>query len=217
MNSWMKRSVLVIVATVFAAACGNKPSPASPSPPVAATSTVTAVTVTGAQEISSAGQSNHQMAASAKFSDGTSRDVTTLASWTSSNPAFATISSTGMVTVVGTGGVDVRATYQNVVGAMRVDVTKELTFVLTGVVTDASTQLPLAGVGVRVVGDSEGRTTTGQGGAYALDTHPDTDRIILVEFAKDGYQSEAGVPVLEIYVTMNGDQRRDVVLARIGK
>lgn len=206
---WMKRSVLVIVATVFAAACGSNatvvPNPASPSPPAASSPTVTVVTVSGAQGISSSARSNAQMTASAQFSDSTARDVTSLASWASSNSAVATISSTGMVTVVGTGDVELRATYQSVVGAMRVAMTR--TFVLTGVVRDASTQLPLAGVRVQMVGDSEGRTTTGQGGAYMLEDLPEG----FVEFTTDGYDP------FEMYVAMESDQHMDVSLEPSGR
>ena len=52
------------------------------------------------------------------MSDGSTRDVTSSAAWESSNPGIAAVSSTGMVTVVGNGELDVRATYQNVMGSM---------------------------------------------------------------------------------------------------
>jgi hypothetical protein len=54
------------------------------------------------------------------------------------------------------------------------------------------------------VGDSGGRTTTDQAGAYAFDNLP-TGRIF-VEFTKSGYQ------LLEINVTLDGNQQQDVSL-----
>lgn len=68
----------------------------------------------------------HQCAASASFSDGTSRVVTAEASWTSSNAAVATVDASGRVTHKSTGQTQIRATFRNVAGAATLDV-----FVLT--------------------------------------------------------------------------------------
>ena len=65
-----------------------------------------AVNVTSA---STSGQ-NFQLIATARLSDGTNTDVTRSARWESTNPTLATVSDTGMVTVVSNGEVDVRAT-----------------------------------------------------------------------------------------------------------
>jgi hypothetical protein len=203
----MKRIALILVAVAFAAACGNDstsataPTPVTPSPPAPATATLVTVTVSGLAAISS----NAQMTASARYSDSSTRDVTSLAAWESSAPSLATVSSTGAVTVVGTGDVELRATYQNIAGTMRVAVTKTpppATFVLTGIVRDSSTRMPLAGVEVRMIGDSDGRTTTDQVGGYTLDGLP-AGRIF-VEFTKGSYQ------LLEISVTMVGNVQWDV-------
>jgi hypothetical protein len=106
------------VAIITLAACGsagNSPSPTAPS-----TATVAAVAVTSASPAAAA----FQLTATARLSDGTARDVTSSAAWTSSNPLLATVSPTGMVTVVGSGELDVRATYQNVTGALHLSVTR---------------------------------------------------------------------------------------------
>jgi len=159
------------------------------------------MTVSGPAAISSSGQ----MTASAHYSDGSIRDVTSLASWESSAPPFATVSATGAVTAVATGSTELQATYQNFVGTMRVAVTKTVeTFVLTGIVRDSSTQQPLADVELHMLGDSAGVTTTDAAGFYTRGGLP-AGRV-LAEFFKSGYQ------VLEISVTMVGDQRRDVSL-----
>ncbi len=100
----------VVLALGFAAACGNDHSnPTGPSSGAA----VKAVTVTSA----STSGSSFQMTATAQLADGSSRDVTTAAQWQSSNTKIATVSASGVLTVVGAGEVDVRATYQNVTGS----------------------------------------------------------------------------------------------------
>jgi Carboxypeptidase regulatory-like domain/Bacterial Ig-like domain (group 2) len=203
----MKRMSLVFAAIVVAVACGSNPvsmtapTPVTPSPQPPTTPTLVAMTVDGPAAI----VSTAQMTASAHYSDGSIRDVTPLASWESSAPPFATVSSTGAVTAVATGHTELRATYQNFVGTMRVAVTKTpVTFVLTGIVRDSSTQRPLAGVELHMLGDSAGGTTTDAAGEYTLDGVP-AGRI-LAEFFKSGYE------VLEISVTMVGDQLRNVAL-----
>jgi hypothetical protein len=102
---------MVFVTGVFAAACDSSPNPAAPTPGVP---TVSTVVVTGAP----ASGIPFQLTATARMTDDTTRDVTTTATWSSSNVAIATVSSTGMVTVVGSGELDVRATYQTVVGSL---------------------------------------------------------------------------------------------------
>jgi hypothetical protein len=103
--------VLAVAAAAFVAACDGSPNPAAPTPAVA---TVSTVAVTGA---STSGIS-FQLTATARMTDDTTRDVTGTATWASSNGALATVSPTGMVTIVGGGEFDIRATYQNVTGSV---------------------------------------------------------------------------------------------------
>jgi hypothetical protein len=104
------------VGMMVLAACGSAARNGNPTAP--STATVAAVAVTGG----STAAASFQLTAVARMSDGTSRDVTSLAAWESSNPVVAAVSSTGMVTVVGIGELDVRATYQNVSGSMHLSV-----------------------------------------------------------------------------------------------
>jgi hypothetical protein len=62
------------------------------------------------------------MAARATMSDGTSRDVTTQAKWDTSNASLATISPVGVLTALGSGQVDVRATFQDKSGSVSLTV-----------------------------------------------------------------------------------------------
>ena len=100
------------VAMITLAACGSDGR--SPIPTAPSTATVAAIVVTSA----STAAASFQLTAVARMSDGTARDVTGTAAWESSNPLLATVSSTGMVTVVGSGGLDVHAMYQNVTGSL---------------------------------------------------------------------------------------------------
>jgi hypothetical protein len=59
------------------------------------------------------------MIATAHFSD-IDRDVTSLATWQSSNPDVATISTTGFLMEVGDGTTIITATYQGKSGAIQV-------------------------------------------------------------------------------------------------
>jgi hypothetical protein len=54
----------------------------------------------------------------AQLSDGSAQDVTAQATWTSSNPAVAIISATGLITAQGEGVTAISATYQGVVGTV---------------------------------------------------------------------------------------------------
>lgn len=51
-----------------------------------------------------------QFTATATFADGSSQDLTSTASWSSANPAVATISNSGLAISVGTGGTEISAT-----------------------------------------------------------------------------------------------------------
>ena len=97
---------LCLAALVLAAgACGSD----TPTGPSAGTPTAIAVTCTS----SSAG---HDCRASLQRSSGSPQDVTTTATWTSSNVAVATVDAAGHVTHRGSGQVEIRATYQDLFG-----------------------------------------------------------------------------------------------------
>ncbi|HEV8601747.1 MAG TPA: Ig-like domain-containing protein [Patescibacteria group bacterium] len=59
----------------------------------------------------------------ARYSDGTTRDVTSESTWSSSAPPFATVdAATGMVTAIKPGDLQINASYQNTNGSMRISV-----------------------------------------------------------------------------------------------
>ena len=146
---------------------------------------VAAVTVTGAP---TTGATSFQLTATARLSDGSTQDVTRSASWSSSDTAIATVSSTGYVTIVASGDVDLRATYQGVTGDARLTVAIPKTYALTGVVAEVAPHVqPIAGARVQIVGGGAGFTTSDANGVYSIAGLPAGRNII--EVTKDGYQT----------------------------
>ena len=79
--------------------------------------TNTPVAVSVSPSITSVGMgATQQFSATAKYSDGSTGDVTATASWTVAAPAVATISSTGLVTAVASGATTVAASLNGVTG-----------------------------------------------------------------------------------------------------
>jgi hypothetical protein len=105
--------VVITVAVVLSTACGK--SPTEPSGTGGGNSrTVASVAVAGNVAVSQGGTS--QLTATAHYSDQTTETVTSQATWTSSNPAVATVSATGLLTAVTTGTADITATFQSMAG-----------------------------------------------------------------------------------------------------
>jgi hypothetical protein len=175
------------VAMITFAACGSDSRASNPTAPTApGAATVATVAVTSA---STAGAS-FQLTATARMSDGSARDVTSTAVWVSSNALLAAVSSTGMVTVTGSGELDVRATYQNVTGSMHLSVAKPplvpVTFTMSGVVAEIAPNVrQIGGARVQVVGGDH--TFSDDRGAFAIPGVSAGRN--LIEFAKDGYQT----------------------------
>jgi hypothetical protein len=95
---------LITLGAAFALwACGS--SPTTPS-------TVSGLVVTGATPLTRIGQTV-QLIATATLPDGTSQNVTTTATWRSSDASVATVSSGGLVTALATGIATITATYQS--------------------------------------------------------------------------------------------------------
>jgi hypothetical protein len=117
---------LIALSLAFAAgACGGSSTTPTPAPtptptPTPTPATVTAVVVSGP----SSSSTSFQLTASAKMSDGTSLDVTGTAKWESSDNNLAIVTSSGAVTIISSGMVSLKATYQNVSGSLQTLVNK---------------------------------------------------------------------------------------------
>lgn len=127
------RGALALSAIVFLVACGGTAT--QPSPTALSVRSVTVVLV--------AGSTAYQGSAVAAFSDGSSREVTSEAQWTVSDPSVAAVTPAGQVTVLKAGSTDVRATYRAVVGSAALTVASPppppapLTYTVSGSIVDA--------------------------------------------------------------------------------
>jgi hypothetical protein len=183
-------AALVAIAAA-AAACSsngsNSRSPTSPAPTPGVT--VKAVTVTAAPRTSS----SFQMTAKADLSDGSSRDVTNEAQWTTSNNDVATVAPGGVLTIVRSGQVEVRATYQSTTGSTSMNVTAPeappgTLIILSGTVSETPPGgKPLDGVTVRITeGPGAGRSTVTEGGGrFGFPELP--AGLVGIEASKSGY------------------------------
>jgi hypothetical protein len=106
-----KHVVAVVLFAVIAAVSGCS-SPAGPSG-------VSSVTITGTTFLTAVGQTS-ALIATATLSDGTMLNVTTRATWQSSNTVVAAVSRAGIVTVRGFGAADITAAYQGTTGSVSV-------------------------------------------------------------------------------------------------
>jgi Bacterial Ig-like domain (group 2) len=152
---------------------------------------VVAVTVSGAPSASS---SSFQLTATARLSDGSTQDVTRSATWASSNAQFASVSSGGYVTILGSGDVDLTATYEGVAGGAHVSVSFPKTFTLRGVVDEIAPNVhAIAGARVRVIGG--GDTLSDDQGMFAI---PGVSAgRIMIECSKAGYETLADVALVD--------------------
>jgi hypothetical protein len=192
----------LVVLALTTDACGD--SPTTPSQSVVPTTPppiVQSITITAPGPLTAIGQTA-QLTATAAYSDSTTKDVTTSATWRSMNPSVVTVSSNGIVTVVGFGASSIQAEFQTRVAFLFLTATPQNTLVFYGRVRE-----PGAGgiSGVRVVETQSGQVTfTDSGGNYSLGALT-TARLT---FDKEGYE-----PVPQLDALPN--QFNDVPLQRI--
>ncbi len=115
MQKWIL-SLLLAGVTLFVG-CGGS-SGSGPTPPPT-TPTLTAITVTPATPAIALGttQPTQQFAATGTYSDGSTKVLTSTANWVSSNPAVATVNTTGLATGMTAGTTTITATSGTIVGS----------------------------------------------------------------------------------------------------
>src|SRR5712692_4319688 len=180
----MKRpclSAVTMVAVFTLASCAGHTdsNPASPTP--TPSPAVTAVTVTSPAPSGSM----FQLTAAARLADGSTRDVTAISTWATSNASIATVSATGLVTVVGSGQVELRATYQSVAGTLAMQLTPG--FSLAGSAQEVGPDMPaLSGVRLEIVsGSGTGIFMTSDAtGSFRFDS---LTGVVAIEATKTGY------------------------------
>jgi uncharacterized protein YjdB len=96
----------------FAAGCASATKPSG-------TQDVTSVTVTGLAPVVGG---TSQLTAAAKMDNGSTIDVTSKATWTSSNPSVAVVSPVGQVNDFGAGSATITAAYLGVAGNLTLNI-----------------------------------------------------------------------------------------------
>jgi hypothetical protein len=191
----MKRVCLRVTATLaiaMLAACSSEKSntsPTSPSLPAMPGATATTLVVTNQP----ASGNTIQMIATARMSDGSSQTVTSGATWESSNTSIATISSSGLLTILANGQVDVRALYQGVLGSVTLTLTRApdpaARYTLSGISREVSPQPQILG-DVRITiteGPDSGMTATSDaGGQFRFASIAGST--VSLEASRNGYQ-----------------------------
>jgi len=115
-QSWISTSIAAICLGLLVA-CGGGNSNSGNTQAV-----LQSIEVTPAMTSVAAGI-GQQFTATGEYSDGSSKDLTKSATWTSSNTSAATISSTGMVTTKAAGSTTITAAYSGVSGSTTLNVT----------------------------------------------------------------------------------------------
>jgi hypothetical protein len=161
------------------------PAP-SPTPASAPVPVMTAIRVTGSNVLRAVGETS-QLTAHGMFSDGTTRDVTAEATWTSSNSSRFSVSA-GTVTALSLGMGSISARFQNRSSGIQVFATAPNTYVFHGRAREPG----LGGIpGVRVVDTMSNRSElTDLNGDYQF-ADLTTARF---RFEKEGYEPAEVAP-----------------------
>ena len=110
MNTTLRRGAVVVL-LILSAACSG------PTAPTLTTPTVSSLGISFPSGQTPAVGRPVQLTATVSLSDGTTRDVTTQAVWSSNNSLVATVTAGGVVTLVTDGCATITAFYQQVIGS----------------------------------------------------------------------------------------------------
>ena len=202
----IKRATIICIAVALAtAACRDKTadstSPSQPSSPP----TIAALSIEGTAP---AVGERAQFSATAILPNGTPRSVTAAATWQSSDIAIATVGSSGMVTAVGPGTVEISATYEGVRGVRTISVAARARVTVSGLVSDAAGGGILPNVTVAILdGVNQARAiSTDANGAYSL------SNLLAGTFTISA--SAGGYTTVSRQTTASADTRVDLQLTR---
>jgi hypothetical protein len=140
-----------------------------------------------------------RLTATARYSDGSTKDVTSQATWTSSQPSVAFVSA-GAVTGVALGRTVIRVNFERWSPSMTIVIEPDGTFILKGRVTEP-VGVGVSGAAVEVLSGPPSKVITNSDGLYELFGMAGT--IILRVFKTDYFDEKRTV-------TMSADQSLDV-------
>ncbi|HUO83641.1 MAG TPA: Ig-like domain-containing protein [Thermoanaerobaculia bacterium] len=112
---------IVLLAATIVFACRGETPFTTPTSPL---SSVVSLEITGTATLTSDAETS-QLTATATLSDGTRHDVTSPATWVSSNPEVVTVSDAGLVTAMAGGPATIKATYQGTSGTHDVTIRRQ--------------------------------------------------------------------------------------------
>jgi hypothetical protein len=170
-------SVSILLALLLAG-CDQPPN--GPSPPLVPH--LARFEIVGPGSIAPGG--TEQFRANALFSDGSQRDVTGEAAWTSENHSVVTVSPVGLASGNERGETEISAAYSQAVNTKRVFVVPPGTFKLSGRVLDGNVGVTGARVEV-AAGSATGLSTVTQDGRFVLYGVSGQTQI---RVSKEGYQ-----------------------------
>jgi hypothetical protein len=114
---------LLLTSLFLLAGCGSVGF--TPTTPPSSAPSLTSIVVTSASGSITVGESE-QLTATAKYSDGSTKNVTSSATWSSSSPSIAGVSKSGLVTADAAGQVKIIATLDAITGSMSFSVAHTL-------------------------------------------------------------------------------------------
>ena len=210
--------IVILLAPTWTSCGGDKSTPTTTTPtsPSTPSATVTGVSISGNLTLKAVGETS-QLTATATLSDNTTKDVTTSGRWQWGDSRVITISSAGLVTVVGFGATWISFVYQTRGATGNVMATLPGTFAIGGRVREP-------GVGnvpnVTVVDTISGRSaTTGSDGEFSIAELPRLPAHIKAE--KEGYepaeldatQASVDLPIQRVVRLVAGETVRPSDLA----
>ena len=161
----------------------SEPTPTAPAPSAPAP-IVTSVKISGNLTLASLGEIS-QLTATASLSDGTTKDVTSDAKWSTPNPNVIAMGTPGEVRVISFGMLYVSAIYSNKFSSAQVTATPVGTFAMYGRVRE-----PGSGsvAGARVTENTTHRSVTTDGnGDFTIGELPQRQANLVAE--KDGFET----------------------------
>ena len=211
--------VLLILLTSTWTSCGgdkSTPTTTTPTSPSTPSPSVTSLSISGNLTLTAVGETS-QLTATATLSDNTTKDLTTSGRWQWGDSRVITISSGGLVTVVGFGATWISFVYQTRGATGNVTATLPGTFAIGGRVREP-------GVGnvpnVTVVDTISGRSaTTGSDGEFSIAELPRLPAHLKAE--KEGYepaeldatQASVDLPIQRVVRLVAGETVRPADLA----
>lgn len=184
------------VAAIFSA-CDRSPTGLKPSTPTV--SQPVRLEIHGPREVPPAATA--QLRAEARFADGSTRDVTTLATWRSAVPSVLSFSQPGLARGHQPGDALVSAVFNSASTARELIVTPAGTYRLTGRVSEAGNpDVAIADAAIEVPAGSAlaGAARTGSDGRYRLFGVPGVAQI---RISREGYNPHTETVILEDHAT----------------